>query len=90
MGIDLKSLISMQQMMLEQMSAIFESIGIEVYIDTIVLSPKDCETEEGNNCIDYVWRIRCRDVTICNALRNEIKSESNEPEEEEEYEGGAQ
>lgn len=92
MVLDLKTLITMQQTMLEQMSSLFESIGIEVFIDSIILSPKDCETEEGNYCIDYVWRIKCRDVFICNMLRQQIRSEeggSGEEEgEEEEEEGG--
>jgi hypothetical protein len=88
MVMDLKSWIEMQKMLEETMKPYMEMLGLELYIDKIVLYPDDCP---DGTCVDYVWRIKCRDAETCEKLREEIRKQSGEVgeqrgEEEEEVE----
>lgn len=74
MGVDVKALVDAQQAIMEQMRMLLESVGIELYLDTIVLSPRDCEEDDGNHCIDFVWRLRCRDAATCAAFREQLRA----------------
>ena len=75
---DLKSWIEMQRMLEETMKPYFELLGLEMYVDRIILSPEDCP----DVCIDYVWRITCKDKEVCDKLREEIKKQSGESSEQ--------
>jgi hypothetical protein len=69
---DLKSWIEMQRMLEETLKPYFEMLGLELYVDRIVLHPEDCP----DTCVDYVWRIRCREKEVCDKLREEIVKQS--------------
>jgi len=71
---DLKSWVEMQKMLEETMKPYFEMLGLEMYIDRIVLHPEDCP----DTCVDYVWRITCRTPDVCDKLRGEIAKQSGE------------
>jgi hypothetical protein len=68
---DLKQWIEMQQALMQTLKPYMEMLGLELYVDRIVLKPKDCP----DTCVDYVWRIKCKDVEICENLRSVIKSQ---------------
>ena len=69
---DLKSWIEMQRMLEETLKPYFEMLGLELYVDRIVLHPEDCP----DTCVDYVWRIKCREKEVCDKLREEIVKQS--------------
>ena len=69
---DLKSWIEMQRMLEETLKPYFEMLGLELYVDRILLHPEDCP----DTCVDYVWRIRCREKEVCDKLREEIVKQS--------------
>ena len=71
--LDLKSWIEMQRMLEETLRPYMEMLGLELYIDKVILYPGDCE---DNTCVDYVWRIKCRDIEVCERLREEIRKQS--------------
>ena len=71
---DLKSWLEMQRMLQETMKPYFEMLGLDMYIDRIVLHPEDCP----DTCVDYVWRITCRERETCDKLREEIMKQSGE------------
>ena len=71
---DLKSWVEMQKMLEETMKPYFEMLGLEMYIDRIVLHPEDCP----DTCVDYVWRITCKTPEVCDKLRREIAKQSGE------------
>jgi hypothetical protein len=81
---DLKSWLEMQRMLQETMKPYFEMLGLDMYVDRIVLKPEDCP----ETCIDYVWRITCRDKEVCDKLREEIVKQSGESGEQGGEEGG--
>ena len=74
---DLSQFITMQQTLLNSLKPVLEMLGLSMEVDRIVLKPNDCESEKGNLCIDYVWRIKCQDQFICNKLREQIKAGAN-------------
>jgi hypothetical protein len=69
---DLKSWIEMQRMLEETLKPYFEMLGLELYVDRILLHPEDCP----DTCVDYVWRIKCREKEVCDKLREEIVKQS--------------
>jgi len=71
---DLKSWIEMQRMLEETLKPYFEMLGLELYVDRVLLHPEDCP----DTCVDYVWRIRCREKEVCDKLREEIVRQSGE------------
>jgi hypothetical protein len=71
---DLKSWVEMQKMLEETMKPYFQMLGLEMYIDRIVLHPEDCP----DTCVDYVWRITCKTPDVCDKLRGEIIKQSGE------------
>jgi len=70
----LKSWIEMQRMLEETLKPYFEMLGLELYVDRVLLHPEDCP----DTCVDYVWRIRCREKEVCDKLREEIVRQSGE------------
>jgi len=73
--IDVSQFIEMQQELMKQIEPIFNMLGLKLYAAKIVLKPKDCETELGNKCIDYVWRVECESEATCEELRKRIKEQ---------------
>jgi hypothetical protein len=71
---DLKSWLEMQRMLEETMKPYFEMLGLEMYIDRIVLHPEDCP----DTCVEYVWRVTCKSKEVCDKLREEIRKQSGE------------
>jgi hypothetical protein len=69
---DLKSWMEMQRMLEETLKPYFEMLGLELYVDRVVLHPEDCP----DTCVDYVWRITCREKEVCDKLREEIVRQS--------------
>jgi len=67
-ALNLQQMIEMQQALMESVKPWLDMLGIELYVDRIVLNPEDCPEE----CIDYVWRIRCRNPEVCGSLREEV------------------
>ena len=59
-------------MLEETLRPYFEMLGLELYVDRIVLKPEDCP----ETCVDYVWRIKCREKEVCDKLREEIVRQS--------------
>jgi hypothetical protein len=64
----------MQRMLEETLKPYFEMLGLELYVDRVLLHPEDCP----DTCVDYVWRIRCREKEVCEKLREEIVRQSGE------------
>jgi hypothetical protein len=59
-------------MLEETLKPYFEMLGLELYVDRIVLHPEDCP----DTCVDYVWRITCKEKEVCDKLREEIVKQS--------------
>ena len=56
---------------LDMLSAYLDTYGIKMYIDRVILAPKDCI----DRCVDYVVRIEFRDPILAEKFRQELKGE---------------
>jgi len=79
MSLDITQILEQQKMLLETLKPYMEMLGIELYIDRIDIAPEDCP----KTCIDYIWRIRCRDEFICKEIKRQIEREQEKESENE-------
>jgi hypothetical protein len=63
---DIETFISTQKQVMESMTAILKMYGLELNMEKIDVEPSDCE-----NCIDFVYRLRCASEAICEALKEQ-------------------
>jgi len=80
MSLDLKEMVKMQKLMMDQLSVYMKMLGLELKLDRIDLAPKDCP----DNCVDLVWRFVCEKKEVCDQLKLGIEKQyggSNEREE---------
>jgi len=69
MGFDLSSFVEMQKTVMEQIKAVFQSIGISLDLEKIDVSPAD-----EPDAIDLIYRIRCRDKILCEEMKKELEA----------------
>ncbi len=71
--LDLKMWHELMKQMNEALKPWMELLGLEMYVDRVELQPDDCP----DTCIDYVWRITCKDPEVCEKLREEIRKQAS-------------
>lgn len=65
---DLKMLVELESELFKALEPYFKMLGLRMYVDRIVLYPEGC----NDMCIEYVWRIECESVEVCEELRKKI------------------
>jgi len=78
-----QSFLESMQLMFQQLSAVLENYGIQMYIYKVKLykkqeaegKPIDEDCPDARFCIDYIVRIKCRTDYICAKLKESIKAE---------------
>jgi hypothetical protein len=68
---DLSQFIMIQQQAMQVMSAILAQYGLTLDLDRIDIEPSDCPEE----CIDFVYRLKCENKVICFYLKEGIKKQ---------------
>ena len=66
--IDISVLLQSQQQVFELLNSLLQQYGLSLELDRVDVEPEDCE----GNCIDFVWRLRCREATVCYLLKEAI------------------
>jgi len=77
---DLNQFIAMQQQTMQIMSSILAQYGLSLELDRIDIEPSDCK----DNCIDFVYRLKCENNVICFYLKEGIKKQFSQGEAQEE------
>jgi len=72
---DLNQFIMMQQQTMQIMSSILAQYGLSLELDRI-----DIETSDCDECIDFVYRLRCSNKVICFYLKEGIKKQFSQEE----------
>lgn len=74
MGVyDLRMLVEMQNELFKSLEPYFRMLGLKLYVDRIVLYPEGC----GDRCVEYVWRIECDSVEVCEEIRKKIREQQS-------------
>jgi hypothetical protein len=73
---DLSKFIAIQQKTMKIMSSILASYGLSLDLDRIDIEPSDCPEE----CIDFVYRLRCSNKVICLYLKEGIRKQFQDSE----------
>jgi hypothetical protein len=68
MPIDLSMLLQSQQQVFEMLNSILQQYGLTLELDRVDVEPEDCD----DDCIDFVWRIKCKEKTMCFYLKEAI------------------
>lgn len=68
MPIDLSMLLQSQQQVFEMLNSILQQYGLTLELDRVDVEPEDCD----DDCIDFVWRIKCKEKTMCLYLKEAI------------------
>jgi hypothetical protein len=66
--IDLSMLLQSQQQVFEMLNSILQQYGLTLELDRVDVEPADCE----DDCVDFVWRIKCKEKTMCFYLKEAI------------------
>ena len=66
--IDLSMLLQSQQQVFEMLNTVLQQYGLTLELDRVDVEPEDCE----DDCIDFVWRIKCKEKTMCFYLKEAI------------------
>lgn len=73
-SLDLNQLMQMQQVMMQQISGLMETLGVKLTLEKIDIAPEDCP----DLCIDFVWRFRCTSKLVCDQFKAKLQEQVQE------------
>lgn len=66
-GMGFAQMLQMQQAFMQQFNLIMASLGVELKLEKIDVSPRD-----NPNAIDFIWRLTCKEPEIGKMIKEEL------------------